>query len=137
MGKWESELMIVAERSAKNKKGTDEKLQMLKSAVEAAQKFVNAHAKGVPKINKASSQMLDASHECAEAAGELMILEEKFDKAKKDKDDAAMKKIAAEMKPLIGKFDCGRQDLKTAVETAYEALEEITKQAVDLKGMVE
>ena len=129
--------MTVVERSAKNKKGTDERLKELATAVEAAQKFLNAHAKGVPKINKASSQMLDASHECAEAAGELMILEEKFDKAKKDKDDDAMKKIAAEMKPLIGKFDCGRQDLKTAVEAAYAALEEITNQAVDLKGMVE
>jgi hypothetical protein len=136
MGKWESELTITAERSAKNKKMTDEKLKALAIAVEAAQKFVSAHAKNAPKISKASVRMLDAEHECVEVAGQLMMLEEKFDKAKKDKDDDTMKSIAAQMKPLIAEFDCGRQDMKSAVDDAYEALDAVVEQAVDLKALV-
>ena len=80
--------------------------------------------------------MLDAEHECAEVAGELMILEEKFDQAKKDKDDDAMKTIAAQMKPLIAKFEGGRKDMKSAVDDAYAALEAVVNEAVDLKAIV-
>jgi hypothetical protein len=58
------------------------------------------------------------------------------DKAKKAKDDDAMKSIAAQMKPLIAEFDCGRQDMKSAVDDAYEALEAVINEAVDLKALV-
>ena len=52
MGKWESELMLVAEQSAKNKKMTDEKLKVLLNAVEAAQMFVSAMPRMCPRSAK-------------------------------------------------------------------------------------
>src|SRR5690348_9851530 len=93
MGKWEKELTRIAERSAENKKAIDDKMQALEKAVEAAQAFVSAHAKSAPKMSKASAQILDAEADCAEIAGELMQLEEKFEKAKKNDDKDEMKKI--------------------------------------------
>ena len=136
MGKWEAELTRTAERSAENKKITDEKMELLGKAIDAAQKFVSAHAKAAPKLSKASAEMLDAEANCAELAGELMILEEQFEKAKKDKDDDTMKKLAGQMKPLISKFESGRKDMKSAVDDAKKAFDDMVKEAVDLKGML-
>ena len=108
----------------------------LEKAFDAAQKFVSTHGKSAPKLSKASSEMLEAEADCAEHAGELMILEEQFEKAKKGKADDEMKKIAAQMKPLISKFEKGRDEMKSAVEDAIKAYDEIAKTAMDLKGML-
>lgn len=136
MGKWEGELKRVAERSAENKAELDKKMAALEKAFEAAQKFSTAHGKLAPKLSKAASEMLEAEADCAEHAGELMILEEEFEKAKKNKADDEMKKIAGQMKPLIAKFEAGRKEMLSAVDDAIKSYDEIVKTAVDLKSMV-
>ncbi len=136
MGKWEAELTRCAERSAENKKEIDDKLKAAEKAMEAAADYTKAYGKAAPKLTKASSEILDAEAECAELAGELMVLEEKFEKAKKDKDDKGMKEIAAEMKPLIAKFEKGRKEMQKAADAAVDAYKEIGTAAVDLKGML-
>jgi outer membrane murein-binding lipoprotein Lpp len=136
MGKWETELVRTAERSAENKKEIDEKMKAAEKAMESAADFVKVYGKAAPKLSKASSEILEAEADCAEHAGELMVLEEQFEKAKKDKDKDGMKTIAAKMKPLITKFEKGRKEMKSAADDAVKAYQEIGKAAVDLRGVV-
>jgi hypothetical protein len=136
MGKWEAELTRTAARSAENKESIDKQMEAVQKAVDAAQKFVSAHGKAAPKVAKASAEILEAEADCAELAGELMILEEQFEKAKKDKNDDEMKKIAAQMKPLISKFESGRKEMHSASADAQKAYEEIAKETVDLRAML-
>jgi hypothetical protein len=136
MGKWEAELIRCADRCAENKKEIDDKMAAAEKAMDAASEYVKCYGKAAPKVSKASSEMVEAEADCAELAGELMILEEQFEKAKKDKDDDAMKKIAAEMKPKIAKFESGRKEMLKAGDDAVKAYEEIGKSSVALRGAV-
>src|SRR5687767_5798535 len=116
MGKWESELQRLTERSAENKKAIDDMLAYWEKAVDAAQAFVSAHAKGATKLAKASSELLDAEEDCAKYAVELMDYEEKLEAAKKSKDKDEMKSLEDKMKPLIKNFENGRKEHKTAAD---------------------
>src|SRR5262245_57368263 len=107
MGKWEAELTRCAERSAENNESIQKQLDAAQKAMESAADFIKAHGKAAPVVTKKKSEILDAEAECAELAGELMKLEETFEKAKKDKDDKGMKEIAGQMKPLIANFEKG------------------------------
>jgi hypothetical protein len=116
MGKWESELQRVTERSAENKKAIDDMLAYWEKVVDAAQAFVSAHSKGASKLTKASSNMLDAEEHCALASAQLVEYEEKLEAAKKAKDKDEIKNLEDEMKPHIKNFENGRKEHKTAVD---------------------
>jgi hypothetical protein len=78
--------------------------------------------------------MMEAEDDCAEVATELVKLEEKLEKAKKDDKKDEMKKIESEMKPLIAKFEKGRKQMSTAADAAKKSSDEISKEAVVVQG---
>jgi DNA repair exonuclease SbcCD ATPase subunit len=125
MGKWESELQRLTERSAENKKAIDDMLAYWEKVVDAAQAFVSAHSKGASKLTKANSQLLDAEEDCAKYAVDLMDLEEKYEAAKKDKKKDEMEEIEGKMKPLIKNFENGRKEHKTAVDDGMKVGKEV------------
>jgi hypothetical protein len=83
----------------------EDKLELYQKGVDAAQKFIGTHSKSAPKLSKALTEMMEAEDDCAEVATELVALEQKLEKAKKDDKKDEMKKIESEMKPLIAKFE--------------------------------
>jgi chromosome segregation ATPase len=133
MGQWADELKKIAPRKAENKKMVEDKMELYQKAVDAAQKFVGTHSKSAPKLSKALTEMMEAEDDCAEVATELVALEQKLEKAKKDDKKDEMKKIESEMKPLIAKFDKGRKEMKAAGAEVEKTVSEIAKEAVAMQ----
>jgi septation ring formation regulator EzrA len=115
VGAWQKELERVLAQSEKNKKHIEESTAYYQKVVDAAQAFTSAYTKAAPQFGKTSATLLDLAEEAGHAAGELSVLEDDLEAAKKDNNKAEVKKIEAKMKPLIASFESVKKEgLKVA-----------------------
>ena len=136
MGKWESELDKVLKISEQDANSFKEWTTHYQQVVDAAQAFISGYAKSAPKLGKNLAALMDTAEECGRAAAELSVYEDDYEEAKKKSDKSEMKKIEANMKPLIKAFDQGKQANRDAAKEGNKEGQAINSLLETLGGTI-
>jgi hypothetical protein len=136
MGTWQKELDRLLAQSEHNKKWIEKQTAYYQKVVEAAQGFTVAFTKSGPQFGKAQSELLDLAEEGALAAGQLSVLEDDLETAKKAGDKSEVKKIEAKMKPLIANYESTKKEGLKLAEDSNKLDDELQELVKAMEGAI-